>query len=668
LQRLLKIVDHFLCSRKLFVTAQPAFDEAETQAAASLFLFRHTQAIAATEPIDRLLGPILLHALSSVPGPHTLDALLASASIAPLARMPSIRAAAEPCLRRMAADGTITESQGSYAATARTRESANAVTQARRLQEEQALGQFVVDLMTDCPSLSSQECELARQAVKDAVVASFKARGLSMANTIVAEQSIAPDDLTDLFGEISRQADRLKGFDARACFIEAAHKFIVEPNEPQRKYLASISQGYFLYHLAGLDPECSKVRKDLFSTTCWFVDSSVLLPLLARGCHNHLYAFDLFAKLREHKAPLFTTDKLLSEAWRHLEWAIDLVRRSPVGSPEFLAAAVVREGYKQNLFVDGYVRSAAAGEVGTFGDYLGGLLDAHEIDKEHFLQSVTNLGVDVLHPSDIPGFTQEHWGEMEEIKQELGRKRMERGTYRGEFQTESEAEVLVCIHKTRDGTFTLPGHAHSPKRVYFVSQSRALDMVSGGPDVVTWIPEALYRYVSTLSAADIDPALLQQCMLHEYFYAGVSFVDKAAYLRFFGPSVRQARLAYSEERDRYLNETERAYNSKDWDAAFERTPDLEKPFFVTQMGWELARTIEKKAARVTSEAEAKAGRAEAKASEAMRAAEDARLEADAARKAKITAEQETRRLRNANDPRQVRKLQRQAKKRKRKKR
>ena len=46
--------------------------------------------------------------------------------------------------------------------------------------------------------------------------------------------------------------------------MESAQSFLLQPTEAQKQYLASLSQGFFLYHLFGLDPNCAKVRRDVF--------------------------------------------------------------------------------------------------------------------------------------------------------------------------------------------------------------------------------------------------------------------------------------------------------------------------------------------------------------------------------------------------------------------
>lgn len=674
LRRMLAVTDRFISPRHASIQTAPAVDEEEIQAAASLFIHRRLRAMVFTEPVDEMFGPLVLGIISSAPKPMAASEIASHSAIATLAASHDLKPAITQSLGHLATNGYLTKKGETFTVTATGREiSANASRQ-RQLEEDQALGQFEVDFKRRYSPATPADSTAARKALRDALVTSFRSRGLAMANVIVAGQSLRSDELHDIFRAISQHAACFTDFERKAAFIEAAHTFLVHPNEPQKRYLAAVSQGYFLYHLAGLDPTCAKVRRDLFARTCWFLDSSVLIPLLAIGSHNHAYATDLFAKLHGVRALLFTTERLFQETWRHLTWALDRVRDFGVDSPEFMAAGMSRVGYKQNLFVDGYVRLAADGAVGTFAEYIEKVIGT-DVSHEQFFRKCEEAGVNVLRIDELDGFSQIDWGDIEDLKASLTQERESRGTYRGPFQVAAEAEVLVLIRKLRGGAYKLPDPVASFERVYFVSQSRALDFVSSGDDVVTWTPEAVYRYVSSLPGTAVDPELLQECMLHEYFYAGISFVDRARYVKFFGRSISQAKLVFQEQRDKYLAETPHTYRADQVDEAFERIPDLEKPFFVAQMGWELARAAEEKARKagertqsVQTSAELRVREAQSQAAAALIRAQAAEANAETDRKARARAETDANRLRNLQDPKHQRKRDRQAKKRKRKKR
>ena len=255
--------------------------------------------------------------------------------------------------------------------------------------------------------------------------------------------------------------------------------------------------------------------------------------------------------------------------------------------------------------------------------------------------------------SEIDGFVQEDWDDIEKAKAEIQRVREERGIYRSQLQVESEAEVCILSKNLNSGKYSIEG-LQNAERVYFVSESRITYQVF---KITAWTPEALYRYLSALPGRQIDPDLLQQCMLHEYYYAGISFIDKDRYEHFFGPSIDAAKASYQKEKSGYVKELEDLY-TRDIDDAFEQTPDLEKPFFVAQMGWRRAKAAEQKEKLATQralEAETKVKQLEAEKGMAWKTRE------------KKKQEQASARLRNLQDPKHVRKRLKQAKKRKRKK-
>lgn len=379
---------------------------------------------------------------------------------------------------------------------------------------------------------------------------------------------------------------------------------------------------------------------------------------MAAGCHNHNYAVELFQILVEANSLLFTTPKLLRETWEHLDWAIRFMKATGAESPEFLRAALLKGSYRQNLFVDGYIRLCADGQVGTFEDYLEMVFQTGKRDHPSFESSVTSSGIAIISIADIEGFVKDDWGEIESCKNEIQNEREKRGIYRSSLQVESEAEVWIMVKNLTSGRYSM-GSLGNVEKVYFVSQSRVIDQVFQPNSVVTWTPEALFRYLTALPGKETNPDLLQQCMLNEYYYAGISFIDKDRYVRFFGPSIDAAKLSYKKERDNYIKKLEEdSAKDRDLDDAFEKTPDLEKPFFVAQMGWRVAewsQQREKLAIQRASEAEEKVRRLETERDKAWKTREKKRQEQEAAR------------LRNLKDPKHLRKRLKQAKKRKRKK-
>ena len=364
--------------------------------------------------------------------------------------------------------------------------------------------------------------------------------------------------------------------------------------------------------------------------------------------------------LAKRDALCYTTPNLLQEAWRHFRWGVEFARGHGSSSLEFLRAALVKGGYRQNLFLDGYIGMAAEGRVANFDEYLKLIVPYEELNLDTFCRSVTRHGIGVINVSDVEGFEQEHWGEIEEARTKIVEQRERTGTYRSSLQVRTEAEVWILLTKWRTGQYRVES---SPvERVYFVSQSYLLDRVFEVETMTTWTPEALFKYLSSLPGEVLDPDLLQQCMLQEYYYAGISFIDREKYLRFFGPSIDVAKASYRDERAHYVNQVEDGYVSE-LDETFADTADLEKPFFVAQLGWKRAREAREEMEQVAERAAA----AERRASGAEKRVKELEADKERQRRKEKQLAQELATIRNRRDPRHARKRKRQAKKRKRKK-
>lgn len=655
LQRILKSVDRFIVPRARLNNRgeiAPSSEE-EIEAATAIFLYRHLQGVQTSD----YLSPLILSGLYSASPEGVVSKNITS--------LPTLKMfmkegtdygeTIDQTISELNQQDLISVIDGNIKITSEGCAKVQEFQSIRENEKNQAYGQFKLklrDIYNNVNDLQLTECE---RLAKEVIVASFENRGSVIANKIFSDRSPRPKELSDVFGYVSDKAFEIEEMELRSAFIDAMHQFLIEPTLPQCKYLASISQGYFLYHLLGLQPNFCGVRKDVFQKTLWFCDSSVLLPLIAIGCHNHEYTVDLFRKLADENAIIYTTRKLLQEAWKHFEWASNFITNTGSGSLEFLRAALVKGSYKQNLFLDGYIRLCADGKVGTFNDYLELIFPAGTINQPSFDEVVSKTGLCLMLISDVDGFVQDDWSDFESAKDDIKERREQQGIYRSELQVEAEAEVWLLLKNLRSGKYSI-GDLEDTESVYFVSQSRLMDKVFQQETYITWHPESLYRYLSALPGKEINPDLLQQCMLNDH-YAGISFIDKARYERFFGPGIDAAKASYKEQRESYIKEIEGTYIN-DIDDAYEQTQDLEKPFFVSRMGWQLAEASKQRedvAVRRALEAEKKVKQLEAEKEKAWKTREEKRLE------------QEASTLRNLRDPKHMRKRERQAKKRKRKK-
>jgi len=656
LRHMLKIADRFIVPRhrlgeRTEMTAPP---KEEADAAIALFLYRRLQGVDTTD----YLCPLILSGLFSADdkgiSKENIDSIhmLKKLGIRRANSLEIINKAIE----HLAKQNLVEETNGKIKITASGREKVLESQSIRETEKDLAYGQFRIILTNNYKKLTDIQFEKCQNLAEKAIKTSFSNRGLTISNQVYSGQPARPGELSDVFGYVSDIISEVDDMELCAAFFEAMYQFLIEPNPPQRKYLASVSQGFFLFHLLGLDPACSRIRQNIFQRTIWICDSSIILPFVAIGCHNHEYAVELFKMLSSAKAMIFTTTNLLKEAWEHFEWALQFMNNNSLESTEFLRAALVKGSYKQNLFLDGYIRLSADGGIALFKDYLNATLSNQGITLSSFSNIIKKAGIEIINISDLSGFSQNDWGEIEEAKIRIQEKREQRGTYRSPLQVEAEAEVWVLV-KNLLGKKYSSDIIKSPERVYFVSQSRIMDHAFPMEAVTTWAPEALYRYLSALPGNELNSDLLEKSMLQEYYYTGISFIDKDRYTRFFGSSIDSAKLSYENEKANYINELEES-RTKGIDDAFSKTPDLEKPFFVAQMGWRMAEEAKKreKAAKESAyEADARAKKLESEKDKAWKTRDKERNEQEAAR------------LRNMQDPKHLRKRRRQAKKRKKRK-
>lgn len=656
LLQLLRAADRFIVprSRRSDLASLPVSSTDDLEKAIAIFLFRKLQG---SQPAD-YLATIILSALAT----HSVGEV----PLTSIATLPSLKNlttrwskdsdAIVESLDYLQKEELVTLENSVANITNAGRSKYEELHTLRETERSQAFGQFELTLRTLNPDIDDSTLLECTRSAETVIAESFTQRGAAIANTVFADRARRPEELSDIFALVSDYAARFTKLSTRVAFVEAIHKFIVEPNRPQRDYLASVSQGFFLYHALGLDPKCGDVRNEIFRNTLWLCDSSVLLPLVAFGCHNNDYAISLFRMLAERDALVCTTSRLLQEVWEHFQWAVRFVERNSFDSLEYLRAALVQGNYKQNLFLDGYIRLSAEGQIGTFQEYVSLIVPSPEQGQVSFEKKIRERGIQIVSLPDFPGMVDEDWAEFEEAKLDIEGVRRDRGTYRAPLQVESEAEIMIVLKNLRSKKYLMNGLGNL-EHFYFVSQSQIIDIVSQETEITTWSPEAVYRYISALSGNNTDPQLLQQCMLHEYYYAGISFVDRARYEHFFGPSINSANTSYKKERASYVADVERTA-LEDMDNAFKLTDELEKPFFVAQMGWSRARAASKREEAALHRAREAEDRVKALV-----------LERDHAWKVREarTKEQEERTDRNAQDPKHVNKRLRQAKKRRRQK-
>lgn len=413
--------------------------------------------------------------------------------------------------------------------------------------------------------------------IKETILSLFEKRGLIIVQRMFSE-TINSGEVIDIFEEIAHVASNIEDVEIRIAFIQVMRDFMLFPSNHQKQFLISIAQGFFIFHMLGNNSDHADFRKKIFEQTYWFVDSNMLIPLLAKGCFNHDFAIDLFAKLKDKNAQLIVTNRILQEVREHLDWAI----QNCVTHKDFFYNATLVSGNKQNLFIDGFIHQKNRMSSRSFAEYCESIRKKLEHGAKEFLREF-NISVKNLDLSDNSSKIR---FKVEKANIEI--LRYESSTYRGELQVETEAELLILMSEIKK----------NDNFVYFLSQSNIFSKTE--IKIKSFSGEAIYRYLLSLPDSSCSQ-YLHECLLNELYTSGINFIDKDNYIKFFNEDIELAKLNYESEKQEYIDLLETEDKVEELDKAFKATPDLEKPLFVDQMSTKIADLSAKKYIREQEE-------------------------------------------------------------------
>lgn len=654
LTQLLRQIDRFVVPR----TSNPAPpldfpDTAEAEQAVSLYVHSSLGFGADTTLIQKTIQPQILSLAASVDKGIAVGSVLPALRPDTLQKLPSIAAEIDSAIAHLTELGSVSLT-GSHLTTTSKGKEQTAEAMARRVTEEdQFFGALRARLL---PHGSKPDVESLISGFRKALVSVFRKRGLAAAELLFRNNPFEPADMPELFEAVFPPATAVDDFTLRAEYCNAVMDVLTAPNEDQKCYLAHLAQGFFAYHMFGLDPSGSEVRSRLAQGTLWIFDSNILMPLVALHSIQHSFIAGMVDQLKALGIRPVTTPKLVSEVDRALGWMQAQLHGVLDGEERpVLLGVTQRPDYSENPFVDGFIEGCVAGAWRSMSEFLDAIGHENGVGMRTAIQA---HGIDILDPSVVDPSGD---ADIESLSDEIYKQREKAGTIRaGDIQAKAEGEALHMLRCVRKAGFR--GDT-SVKRAYFVSTSRLLDILYRATDgLITWYPETLHNHLAYLQGAAIDAEAVFRAITTSFYSAGISVVDESAYRQYFKPAISEANATLNREIDNYIKATARSVHDQQTEResilkSFRRTPDVEKSLFVEQLGWKAARKAEERlrvAERQKEEAERK-GRDEV-----------ASIKAEYERKERERKRHEEGRARNLGDPKHLRKRLRQAKKRKKK--
>jgi len=390
----------------------------------------------------------------------------------------------------------------------------------------------------------------------------------------------------DLLSIINQNSSQYSDRKLSTAYADLLMKVLLSPNSAMKAYLALLSQGYFAFHVLGLDPGTSRERLDIAKSKFWVLDASVIIPILALGCTSHNYALDLILRIKSLDIKLHTTELLSDEVREHAFWALKKFESESPTSPEFILASSGQARYSPNLFINGYINWSANNGNPSIKNYFKEIIGT---DKPYSLDESIKLllnkhEIEVIGFKDIPNFNQEMLGERDiDLTPEIQDMRETLGTFRSDSQCKAEAEIVVLAKHTD---------------TIFISKSTVLNRIFDRSKSFTWKPEAIYRYLALFTDVQPDEDMLFMSMSDDFHSAGITIVDSDSLARFAAPSIRQSRMKFEAEKE-FFEESLGPERFNELIDNFESTPDELKPFYSLQLLFHIATQEQKR--RITAE-------------------------------------------------------------------
>lgn len=431
-------------------------------------------------------------------------------------------------------------------------------------------------LFLENKGITDVSIEKISKYINKGLVIIFKKRGIEIAKKVIADDDdvdlSATFDIADCLTEIEDDFTS----EEYSLFIDLLFFVLEKPSKEVRDYLAILCNGYFTYHILGHDEAARQQRLDFIKQNKIYLDSSILLPLLAKGCQNNQYAEDLVEKIRKLNQELYITHNLLQEVIDHAIWAIRNYGDKKVSDFAFYIDELGLGNNKENLFVEGGIKWLNQNGYTDFQSYLEFIFKEGFDSKinENIETILNDYGIRILDKDDYKNFADIHYSQFEDFKQKIKQDRITRNSYRSELQCDTESELLVIS---------------SIEPINFLTHTTNLKRFDISHNISHWYPESIYRFIQ-MNDVSVDLDDLYNCMISGLYNCGLKSINKEDIETITRPFIHQAELR--------LSEIKRNCNQKMKEYFDQKLIEQEKenytlPFYTSQLEYMLNEELKK---------------------------------------------------------------------------
>ncbi len=337
----------------------------------------------------------------------------------------------------------------------------------------------------------------------------FQKRGLEIARKVISEDDSDINLGVDIAFAFEGVFSNLNSAEYNH-FIDLIINIIQIPTQEVRDYLALLCNGYFIYNILGHDKRAREKRLETLKNKKIYIDSSILISLIASSCQTNSFSLDLLEKLKQYNTDLWITEGLYKELFDHAYWAIVNFADTAMENISLYQAYTGYGNYKQNLFIDGAYKEYQKEQIQFMDTYLSNCLgERYETELDTCLkEKLSNLGISIrIKPEEI-NITKEAL--KEEFTQLIKENRLNNDSYRNDFQCQTEAELVTLAQE---------------ESFCFITQTTNLKKIDTHKKISNWSPEGLYRFLS-MNEYSLDLDNLYNCMVSDIYTCGFHVINK----------------------------------------------------------------------------------------------------------------------------------------------
>lgn len=176
------------------------------------------------------------------------------------------------------------------------------------------------------PSLSTEKAAEAASDIRDILARILFSKGESFASAIIHAGALTRLGTEEILG-IARQAPHRHLTDDQAALV--VQEILDDPVGATRDYLRRLADGYTLFAFLRQTPDVQKVVLEVFQHGDIWLDTSIVLPLLAEtllSSPEDRHFTTLVSAARDAGLSLFVTEGVIEEVERHLNRGLIFAR------------------------------------------------------------------------------------------------------------------------------------------------------------------------------------------------------------------------------------------------------------------------------------------------------------------------------------------------------